>query len=134
VVTKAICNKGLSGNSSILPRSNFGVGGQDSSPQSPTISYRHRYKPKKKDSDMKIDKTTYIDRRKVRQIGMTADHTSRPDVFYFLPIAHFLKQLPTHNGTFVFAPTHEANPSAKSKEPFFSNAFTNCYGNKQFKF
>jgi len=24
------------------------------------------------------------------------------------------------NGTFAFAPTHEANPSAKSKEPFFS--------------
>ncbi|PKP32043.1 MAG: hypothetical protein CVT99_06110 [Bacteroidetes bacterium HGW-Bacteroidetes-16] len=46
-------------------------------------------------------------------------HSSRPDVFYFLAIAHFLKQLPTHNGTFVFAPTHEANPSAKSKEPFF---------------
>jgi len=27
-VTKAICNKGFSGNSSILPRSNFGIGGQ----------------------------------------------------------------------------------------------------------
>jgi len=26
------------------------------------------------------------------------------------------------NGTFAFAPTHEANPSAKSKEPFFANA------------
>jgi hypothetical protein len=23
-------------------------------------------------------------------------HSSRPDVFYFLPTAHFLKQLPTH--------------------------------------
>ena len=33
-LTKAICNKGFSGNSSILPRSNFGVGGQESSPQS----------------------------------------------------------------------------------------------------
>jgi hypothetical protein len=33
-VTKAICNKGFSGNSSILPRSNFGVNGQESSPQS----------------------------------------------------------------------------------------------------
>ena len=32
-VTKAICNKGFSSNSSILPRSNFGVGGQESSPQ-----------------------------------------------------------------------------------------------------
>jgi hypothetical protein len=35
-VTKAICNKGFSGNSSILPRSNFGVVGQESSPQSLT--------------------------------------------------------------------------------------------------
>jgi len=35
-LTKAICNKGFSGNSSILPRLNFGVGGQDSSPQSLT--------------------------------------------------------------------------------------------------
>jgi len=34
--TKVICNKGFSDNSSILPRSNFGVGGQDSSPQSLT--------------------------------------------------------------------------------------------------
>jgi hypothetical protein len=39
--TKAICNKGFSGNSSILPRSNFGLVGQESSPQSLTISYRH---------------------------------------------------------------------------------------------
>ncbi|HNO37165.1 MAG TPA: hypothetical protein PKN57_04495 [Saprospiraceae bacterium] len=35
-VTKAICNKGFRGNSSILPRSNFCVGGQVSSPQSLT--------------------------------------------------------------------------------------------------
>ena len=49
-------------------------------------------------------------------------HSSRPNVFYFLPTAHFLKTilLPAHNGTFAFAPTHEANPSAKSKEPFFA--------------
>jgi len=36
VVTKAICNKGFSGNLSSLPRSNFGVSGQESSPQSLT--------------------------------------------------------------------------------------------------
>jgi len=35
-LTKAICNKGFSGNSSILPRSNFGINGQESSPQSLT--------------------------------------------------------------------------------------------------
>ena len=36
LVTKAICNKGFRGNSSILPRSNFGVDGQESSSQSLT--------------------------------------------------------------------------------------------------
>ena len=41
-VTKAICNKGFSGNSSILPRSNFGVGGQGSSPQSLTAHSLNR--------------------------------------------------------------------------------------------
>jgi len=35
-ITKAICNKGFSGNSNIQPRSNFGVGGQVSIPQSLT--------------------------------------------------------------------------------------------------
>jgi hypothetical protein len=31
------------------------------------------------------------------------------------------EKMNTHrtNGTFAFAPTHKANPSAKSKEPFF---------------
>jgi hypothetical protein len=42
-LTKAICNKGFSGNSSILPRSNFGVGGQESSPQSLTAYSLNRY-------------------------------------------------------------------------------------------
>ncbi|MGI6479948.1 MAG: hypothetical protein ACOX0M_10985 [Salinivirgaceae bacterium] len=42
-ITKAICNKGSSGNSSILPRSNFGVGGQESSSQSLTAYSLTRY-------------------------------------------------------------------------------------------
>ena len=42
-LTKAICNKGFSGNSSILPRSNFGVGGQVGSPQSLTAYSLSRY-------------------------------------------------------------------------------------------
>jgi hypothetical protein len=42
-LTKAICNKGFSGNSSILPRSNFGVVGQESSPQSLTAYSLNRY-------------------------------------------------------------------------------------------
>jgi hypothetical protein len=43
LVTKAICNKGFMGNSSILPRSNFGAGGQESSPQSLTAYSLNRY-------------------------------------------------------------------------------------------
>lgn len=39
-LTSGIKHWGLSGYSSVLPRIKFGVTGQDSSPQSPTISYR----------------------------------------------------------------------------------------------
>ena len=42
-ITKAICNKGFSGNSSILRRSNLGVSGQESSPQSLTAYSLNRY-------------------------------------------------------------------------------------------
>ncbi len=38
--TSGIKHWGFSGYSSVLPRIKFGVTGQDSSPQSPTISYR----------------------------------------------------------------------------------------------
>ena len=41
--TKAICNNGFSVNSSILPCSNFGIGGQESSPQSLTAATLNRY-------------------------------------------------------------------------------------------
>lgn len=44
---------------------------------------------RKKDSDMKIDKTTYKDKEE-NQIGMTADHTSRPDKVLFFADPHFL--------------------------------------------
>jgi len=40
LLTSGIKHWGLSGYSSILPRIKFGVTGQESSPQSPTISYR----------------------------------------------------------------------------------------------
>jgi hypothetical protein len=56
-----------------------------------------RYKQAwEKNSDMKIDKTTYKD-RKERQIAMTADHTSRPDKVLFFADPHFLffKSRPT---------------------------------------
>ena len=42
-LTKAICNKGFSGNSSILPRIKFRVGGQDRCPQSLTADSLIRY-------------------------------------------------------------------------------------------
>jgi len=38
--TNGIKHWGLSGYASVLPRIKFGVTGQESSPQSPTISYR----------------------------------------------------------------------------------------------
>jgi hypothetical protein len=40
--SKAICNKGFSGNSSVLPRKNFGAVGKESSPQSLTAYSRKR--------------------------------------------------------------------------------------------
>lgn len=43
MLTKDICNKGLSGNSSILPRINIDVGGQVSIPQSLTAYILERY-------------------------------------------------------------------------------------------
>ncbi len=59
-----------------------------------TIHVTVTSKPKKKDSDMKIDMTTYTD--KENQIGLTADHTSRPDKVLFFADPHFLfKSQPT---------------------------------------
>jgi hypothetical protein len=40
---KAICNKGFIGKSSVLARSNIGVGGTESSPQSLTANSLDRY-------------------------------------------------------------------------------------------
>ena len=61
-------------------------------------------------------------------------HSSRPDVFYFFPHRTFLKTILASrtNGTFGFAPTRKANPSAKPKEPFFANAQVHLGFNKSF--
>jgi hypothetical protein len=50
-------------------------------------------------------------------------HLSRPDVFYFFSHRTFLKTILASrtSGTFGFAPTHKADPSAKPKEPLFSH-------------
>jgi hypothetical protein len=42
-------------------------------------------------------------------------HSSRPDVFYFFPTAHFLKQLPTHIAHIAKAPRANATTKALSK-------------------
>jgi len=42
--TKAICNKDLSGNLSILPRLNFRIGGQEPTTQSLTAHTRNRWR------------------------------------------------------------------------------------------
>ena len=43
LVTKCICHKGFSGYSSIVARSNFGVGGQETAPQSLTAHTLDRW-------------------------------------------------------------------------------------------
>ena len=50
-------------------------------------------------------------------------HSSRPDVFYFFTHRTFLNTILASriSGTFGFAPTHKADPSAKPKEPLFVN-------------
>jgi hypothetical protein len=74
---------------------------------------------------MKIDKTTYKD-IKERIIGMTADHTSRPDKVLFFADPHFFKTILASrtNGTFGFS-RHTSQPFAKPKEPFFVNVLKN---------
>ncbi len=42
-LTKCICHKGFSGYSSVVARSNFRVGGQDTAPQSLTAHTLNRY-------------------------------------------------------------------------------------------
>ena len=60
--TRGIKHWGLSGYLNILPRIKFGVTRQESSPQSPTVSYRHRYMPDER--ERKHDKITTIKKRK----------------------------------------------------------------------
>jgi hypothetical protein len=48
LVTKCSSNKGFCGYSNILPRSKFGVVGQESSPQSLTAATLNRYKQAEK--------------------------------------------------------------------------------------
>ena len=47
-------------------------------------------------------------------------HSCRPAVFYFLPIAHFLKQLPTHIAHIVKALQANAKTKALPKSAIFA--------------
>ncbi len=53
---------------------------------------------------------------------LVSRHLSLPKVFYFFANRTFLKPFFASriSGTFGFAPTHKASPSAKPKEPLFS--------------
>ena len=74
-------------------------------------------KPEKKDSDMKIDKTTYKDKEE-NQNGMTADHTSRPDKVLFFADLHFLFLESTTKMAHYLLPNTQVNVSQKSKSHF----------------
>jgi hypothetical protein len=60
-------------------------------------------------------------------------HSSRPDVFYSLPTAHFLKQLPSHIAHIAKAPRANAKAKALSKSAI-ANALFATYKNLQFIF
>jgi len=59
----------------------------------------------------------------------TADPKANASVFLFFSTAHFLKTILASrtSGTFGFAPTHKSDPSAKPKEPLFSQHTDNIY-------
>ena len=65
----------------------------------------------------------------------TADRTANASVFLFFSTSHFLKTILTSrtNGTFAFAPTHQADPSAKAKEPFFATALAKYQNRNKLK-
>jgi len=66
---------------------------------------------------MKIEKTTYID-RKERKIGMTADHTNLPDKVLFFVDPHFLFLKSTTQMAHCLLPDTQANASQKSNSRF----------------
>jgi len=75
---------------------------------------------------MKIDKTTYKNKEE-NQIGMTADHTSRPDKVLFFADPHFLfKSRPTLHT--LSSPTSRHTNQSLPKSailPTLFNTFTN---------
>jgi len=57
--------------------------------------------------------------------GPESRHSSQPDVLYFLPTAHFLKQLPTHNAHIAKAPQANAATKALAKSANVFSAILN---------
>jgi hypothetical protein len=75
-----------------------------------------------------VDRQTY----KYEQFGqlwLTDLPTRQPNAacfIFFAPAQNILKFFGSRtNGTFGFAPTAQADPAAKPKEPFFANALFN---------
>jgi hypothetical protein len=63
------------------------------------------------------------DKQMTEQINhQTANPKANASVFLFFPTAHFFKTILASrtSGTFGFAPTHKADPSAKKKSHFFA--------------
>jgi len=75
-------------------------------------------KPRKKDSDMKIDNTTYREKEE-NQNGLTAYHTSQPDKVLFFAYPHFLFLKSITQMAHCLLLDTQANASQKSKSHFF---------------
>ena len=97
-------------------------------------------KPCSLPASLKDDTTRMNDRIKHKQVKeqinhQTADPKANASVFLFFPTSHFLKTILTSrtNGTFAFAPTHQADPSAKAKEPFFATALAKYQNRNKLK-
>lgn len=69
---------------------------------------------------MKIDKTTYKAKEE-NQIGLTADHTCRPDKVLFFADTHFLFLKSDTQMAHCLLPDTQANASQKSKSQIFPN-------------
>jgi len=68
---------------------------------------------------VKGQKNEILTRKESRPAYRTGRHSCLPKVFYFLPTAHFLKQLPTHIAHIAKAPQlvpihREANATNKA--------------------
>lgn len=111
-LTKAICNKVFSDNSSILPRSNFGACGQESSPQSLTAYSLNRWRQAYYDTTQQ--KMTVKQRRKSKPFLKDSHRTASTFAFF-----------PTHKPTqkmqkSLLLPTHPSPPTTLTQYEWIS--------------